>query len=144
MVLALLFASACSGGSKSCEEALYGICAEMKLPAGQTYLSGAEEGSDKYLSEDTINTLYGERAYGELFPLIEEYAIYISSFAEPYEAAVFKCRSRSDTDLIAEMCFARTDILKVILRDTEFAELVQEARVSVKGKLVFMIIGGEC
>ena len=132
---------ACSTGSgRSAEDILYEICNDMELPAGSTYLSAAEEGSEKYLSDHLIESLYGKKAKEENFSLIEDYAIYLSSFAAPYEVAIFKCFSSSDTDTVASMCLQRADVLAVVLRDTGFSYLSERVNVTVRGHFVVMLV----
>ena len=135
----LCFCVGCSDERRA-EDMLIDICSELELPAGETYLCGAEEGSEGYLPEDTMGFMYGKDAK-ERFSLLEDYAIYISSFAAPYEVAVLKCRSVSDTDTLAAMCLERADCLKVLLRDTEYAELARGARIYTEGRFVVMIMG---
>lgn len=123
----------------SAADILYRVCAEYELPSGETYIKSAEEGSAGYLDESMIQTLYGKDGI-DVFPLLEDYAIYISSFAEPYEVAVFICYSASDTDSIAELCLERMEVLKVILRDTEYFEIIEKGSVGIKGRCVIMKI----
>ena len=137
--LSILFGAVSCRQSERAEDMLYRICTELELPSGETYLKSAEEGSAGYLDQSMINTLYGKEG-ASVFLLIEDYAIYISSFAVPYEVAVFKCYSRSDSDSVAELCLERIETLKVILRDSEHFELVQRARVEIKGRYVVMKI----
>ena len=137
--LAILFGALSCRQSERAEDMLYRICTELELPSGETYLKSAEEGSTGYLDQSMINTLYGKEG-ASVFLLIEDYAIYLSSFAVPYEVAVFKCYSRSDSDSVAELCLERIETLKVILRDSEHFELVQRARVEIKGRYVVMKI----
>ena len=141
--LLLAFCVAACGCDESAEDILYRTCSTLELPSGTTYLSGAPEGSSSYFSTDTIVAMYGEAAPIEVFPLVEEYAIYLSQFAEPYEVAVFKCYSRSDADTVAKMCLERTEMLKVSLRDTTYSELAESAKVEIDGKLVIMVVAGE-
>ncbi|MBQ7383952.1 MAG: hypothetical protein IJV72_04085 [Clostridia bacterium] len=121
--LALIFSvcllNACSRHNRGAEDILYEICASLSLPAGQTYLAHTEEGGEHYLSSDTAQSLYGAESVENTFPLIEDYAIYISSFAEPCEIAVFSCYSRSDTDTVSAMCLARADEIAVLLKGSE-------------------------
>ena len=129
----------CSKAQKSAEDILYRICASVELPAGSTYLSQAEEGEENYLSPDTASALYGARALEEKLPLVEEYAIYLAASA-PCEIAVFKCRSRSDTDGVAEMCLERADALGALMKGTALDGLYGQARVTKHKKYVVMIL----
>ncbi|MBO5415262.1 MAG: DUF4358 domain-containing protein [Clostridia bacterium] len=138
LLLPLCLLPSCSASDKRAEDILYRICESLSLPAGQTYLSEAEEGSDSYLSENTAQSLYGESHTKRTFPLIEDYAIYISSFAEPCEVAVIKCYSRSDTDAVAEMCLERADEISVILKNTDYA--ARRAKILTRGNYVVMLL----
>lgn len=88
---------------------------EKKLPDGQAYLAGAFSGDKEYFSEEMISSMYGVKAKKEFFSLVEDYAVYISSFANAFEVAVFKCYSKSDVDSICEMCFLRGDTIKSVI-----------------------------
>lgn len=137
--LALIFGSTSCGARESADDVLYRICAEAELPSGVTYLRGAEEGSAGYLDASVIESLYGKDG-AEVFLLLEDYAIYLSSFAEPREVSVFVCYSASDAERVAELCLERIETLKVILRDTEHFELIQRADVKINGRQVVMKI----
>ena len=142
MCVFLAFSVSGCGKTEDARDILYRICADSELPSGVTYLSGAPEGSSSYLSHDTAEVMYGESAVDEVFPLVKDYAIYLSSFAEPYEVAVFECYSRSDTDEVARMCLERAEVLKVALRGTQYSSIAETAKVEIKGKLVMMVVAG--
>ena len=130
--------SSCSASERSAEEILFALCDEAgTLPAGEIYRMGAEEGSEGYLPPSLRDVLYGEEA-AELFCLMEDYALYLSSFAAPREIAVFRLRSASDAERVAAMCLRRADTLQVLLHSTAFWELTDSVRVICKGKTVIM------
>ncbi len=108
------------------------------LPQGEFYRSDAAEGEVGYCSERLLAKLYGEGAITHCFPLVEEYAIYLSSFAEPCEIAIFRCYARSDADRIAEMCLSRIEQMRILLAGTDFRKRADHATVSVDGRLVVM------
>lgn len=137
--LAVLTLPSCAPKANSAEDILRCICASVELPAGQTYLSLSEEGEKNYLSPDTAEALYGSDSLEEDFPLIEEYAIYIAASA-PCEIAVFRCRSRSDTDDVAEMCLERADMLGTLMKGTALDELYGQISVTRHKKYVLMIL----
>ncbi len=110
------------------------------LPAGKIYRSGVEIGEMGYFSPHLMATMYGEEAETRCFSLVEEYALYLSSFAEPCEIAVFRCYARSDADRIAQMCLARIEQLRILLTGTPYRDRVDAATVSVNGRLVVMQI----
>lgn len=138
-ILLLLFLLPSCKDTRSAEDVLFNITKDFdNLPDGSVYLSSAEEGSKKFLSVAMINSLYHNGAAEYEFSLVEEYAIYISSFAKPCEIAVYKCYSASDTDLIASMCHKRIEKLRVMLAGTSFAEIIDAADVEVKGRFVIV------
>ncbi len=139
LALAVLFCPSCGRKNASAEEILYKICASLELPAGKTYLLEATEGEENYLSPDTAQGLYGSSSVKEDFPLIEDYAIYLSS-SLPCEIAVFKCYSRSDTDSVSAMCLERADELAVLMKNTELNGISQSATVITDKKYVVMLL----
>ena len=136
----MIFLSSCGREGKNAAEVFDGFIFEIeKLPDGDILRSGSIEGSGEYLSESICATLYGERATKDIFPLVENFSIYLCSFAYPFEVAVFKCYSKSDTDLVSEMCFKRGDMVKVLLHSEGINDV--EIRVMTKGNFVAMYIG---
>ena len=130
----------CARAQTPCCDILNGIMySRDDLPEGKIYISGEEEASEHYLSPQLMRTMYGEDAE-ELFGLLEEYAIYISSFASPCEIAIFKCYSSSDAHRIDTMCRSRIDDLRVALHATEFEELCNSAITETYGRYVIMTI----
>lgn len=140
-VLLCVLSCSCSREEKSTAVLLGEEMARMEnLPQGEIYRSDAAEGEVGYLSERLAATLYGESAVTNCFPLLEEYAIYLSSFAEPCEIAIFRCYARSDADRIAEMCLTRIEQMRIMLAGTDFRIRVDGATVRVDGRLVTMQI----
>ena len=138
LVLITPLLSAC-GEAKSAEDILFDITKDLKdLPDGSVYFSSTEEDNKNSLLPDMISDLYHEGAAEYEFSLIEEYAIYVSDFAKPCEIAVYKCFSRSDTNLIASMCLRRIEKLSVMLKDTSFSEIPLRADVDVRGHFVIV------
>ena len=140
LLLCLVTALLVSCGGREAEalpllEALMESCGE--LPAGQIYCQAAEEGMSSYLSDSRKLTLYGEKAE-EVFPLVSDFAIYLSSLALPFEIAVFQCYSRTDAHLVAAMCMERGELLRVALRGTAFENREDWVCVTVKNRTVVM------
>ena len=108
------------------------------LPSGQIYRSDASEEEAAYFSSHLMRVMYGEEAEEWCFPLLEEYAIYLSSHQAPYEIAVFRCYARSDTDRIARMCLSRVELLRIHLARTPFRVHADAATVCVEGRTVIM------
>ena len=140
LILCLAFCS-CGRESVEADTVLKNIIEnEKKLPVGQIYRKGAEEGKNDYLSGDMICILYGAKADISYFPMIEDYTIYISSFAEPFEVAIFKCYSKSDVDSIIKLCFLRGDSIKSLINHVKGCEEVS-VKVTSKGRYVCMYVG---
>lgn len=105
-------------GEKTAAEvvaAILPLCGET--PTGVWYRSGAERGQEDYISATDFDLLYGEGSAEEYGPFVREYSIYLSSFAEPFEVAVFRCYEKSDADRVGGMLLRRSDRLKVFLRE---------------------------
>ena len=128
----------CARAEISAEEVLYSVCAELELPSGETYLSFADEGSRGYFSAEKMREIYGKEAE-KVFSLTSEYAVFFSSFAYPYEVAVLKCRSRSDTYAAAALLSRRADEVSIALRDTEFSDAADKGITVIKGRFVIFI-----
>ena len=137
--LCVLLLSSCLSEQKSCEDIALRLCDELKLPVGQMYCCGKEGTSLRELPSDTMSVMYGANAK-DVFELIEEYSIYLCAAGAPYEVAVFKCYSSSDSDSVAALCLGRADALSVLLRGTEYADIARNSAVCVKGKYTVMVI----
>ena len=136
-IFVLLF---CSCAAKN-EERTFDILCELIAYAGESeensvlYSSLADFGELGYMDEDVKKDLYGEKYIEEHFPLLEEYAICISG-RQTCEIGLFKCRSRSDTDSIAQMCLERADEIKVALRGSALEEKAKAIRIEIHGRFV--------
>ncbi len=139
-VLLCLSLVSCSAAKKDSGEILGALMEHCgTLPRGVIYEKSAPEGEGGYMSPTLAEALYGERA-AQYFSLLEEYSIYLSSFASPYEIAVFKCYSSTDARKIERMCRERADIVSVALRRTEFYELCGNIRIVREGdRVVFLM-----
>ena len=113
-----------------------------ELPEGTVFLSDAEEGSEEYLSPTLLRAMYGEEAEEE-FEAVEDSALYLSSFAAPYEIAVFRCYSATDARRIEALCLYRADEIRVALRETDFYSLIDSLRVLCRGKTVILMLTAE-
>jgi hypothetical protein len=139
ILLLCILTCGCSHEEKGTAVLLGEQMAQTKhLPMGEIYRSDAIEGEVGYFSERLAATTYGESAVTRCFPLIEEYAIYLSSFPEPCELAIFRCYEKSDTDRIAEMCLSRIEQMRIVLSGTSFRARADNATVRVEGRLVIM------
>ena len=132
----------CKGESRRAEEFLSALMADTQgLPAGEIYVKGAKEGESAFFSQSLCESMYGARA-AELLTLAEDFAIYMSSIAAPYEIAVFKCYSATDAEKLAALCANRAEELRVLLSKTEWRELCDSAKIKVDGRIVVMTVTG--
>ena len=149
-----LIMSFCSCGARDERSTLDLLCevlayADESTGAAQIFSSEASEGELGYVRRELLLTMYGEKRVGECFESvnggvagdfgkIEEYALFISS--RPIgEVAIFKCFSRSDTDLVARMCLERADAIKVALNFTELEKKSETIRVQIRGRYVLFV-----
>lgn len=140
LIILLVSFSACKKAEPSTEELLSSITNEMpSLSYGTIYLSTADEGTRHYMSSALFSVLYGD---GSEAPrsLIEEFAIYLSSFQLPCEVAVFKCYSPSDTERIEKMCLMRLSSLKKHFKATPHESVAEQATIIKKGSFVIMAL----
>ena len=110
------------------------------VPDGEIYFSKSDEGTRHYMSSALFSTIYENGTFIDGSDIIEEYTVYLSSFALPFEIAVFKCYSPSDTVKIEQMCIGRLDFLRKHFKNTEHENAIDKASVISDGKYVIMII----
>ena len=128
----------CAANTEGAENLLRTEMKGKQLPAGEVYLSGREAGEDGFFSPQMMRAMYGEKAEGFYFPLIEEYAIYLSSAPMPVEIAVFRCFAASDALSVGEMCLVRLEQIRIATRGTEFFALAERGYVEIRGKYVVL------
>lgn len=132
--------SSCARTERTCEVLLGELMGMAReLPAGQLYYARAEEGSAEYPSAALLEALYGEESIA-LFDALEDYALYLSSFAVPCEIAVIRAYSSDDANSIAAMGLQRIESLRLALRGTDFCESEDSAFVICHGKYVVIMI----
>ena len=137
MVLAVLLCAlcfvGCSSAARSAKEILdEELAASGALPAGETYYFAVGKNDTRPLSDGLFFDLFGHE--GEVcLPMIEEYAVYLSS-SEPCEIAVLRCYAGSDTDEVARMCLARSERMRAVLRHTAYYERAEKGEISVLGR----------
>ena len=135
--MAVVFFTSCGIQQLSAVQILSQLeMAADKQSVGEHYTSEAEAGG---LPSDVRGTLYGEGA-DEIFQMMEEYAIYLSSTAKPEEISVFRCYSATDAHRVALMCMERIELLRIALKGTEWENLVENAVVVCRGRVVVLCI----
>ena len=137
LLLSLLLLPSCSRNERSAEDVFSAISEKLPtLSFGKLYLSGRTAGDATFMSPALFESLFGVDAP----PLVEEYAIYLSSFALPCEVAVFKCFSPSDTSRIERACLSRLDLLRRNFKGTEQESAIDSAYLTKKGRFVVFIV----
>ena len=68
--------------------------------------------------------------------IVDSGALFLSTAAQPCEYMVFRCVSRSDTDLVVDLLLRRLDAMRRQFRGTEHQPIVESARIVVIGKYV--------
>lgn len=140
LIISLLSLSSCAKESLSAEELLSALKKELpSLSYGTLYLSDADEGTEHYMSSALFSVIYGDGSEPPLH-LIEEYAIYLSSFLVPCELAVFKCYSSSDAPKIEKMCLLRISFLKKHFKGSEYEAALDAAAIVRSGRFVIFAI----
>ena len=140
LLLCASLVSCSRGGDEDAETILRAIMKEQSdLPAGVIYTDGAQEGDEGYMSPALTRALWGEDAE-EGFAMLSDYAVYMSSFAAPYEIGVFIGYSSTDARRVEELCRARADIISVALRQTEFYSLCGNLRIVRRGRTVVFLM----
>ena len=134
LAIIITFLSSCSQKDISVNDILSKMVAcETNAPAGRVYFSSAKFGDEHFASESLLSALFGKE-----IEMAESFAFRISSFAMPYEYAIFKCSSE-DTNDIAKMCHRRIESVKrLALREGEDTNI--SSRVYVSGGYVIMLI----
>ncbi len=167
LLVALIIFVSCVVGCKSPAKAsAYDVLSAMiaaapsAIPAGDVYVLSNDVASGTLMPTNASdsppwraadNSLLsaafgrkGEEKNGEISELSQEIvdsgAMFFSTAAQPCELMVFRCISRSDTDLVAELMLRRLDILRRQYRDTEQQSIVENARIVVLGKYVILAV----
>ena len=142
--ISLLWGTCSCARERTAPEVLTVMCESVEsLPAGRVYRKDAEEGEAAYLPPSLCAALYGEATPPPEMELIEDYAIYLSSFTTPFELAVFRCYAGSDTDKVAKMCLHRLQHLSEFFREGDGADVVDAASVVVMGRYVVFVVSEE-
>ena len=134
--------TSCAGSERSAEDSVRSVLALWEeVPDGVLYRAGAERGDVGYLSEADFDLLYGAGAAAYELPLVRDYAIYLSSFALPFEVAVFRCYERSDADRLGALLLTRADALKVSLKQCGlYGRYGERICVAVSGEYAVLVM----
>ncbi|MBR2354270.1 MAG: hypothetical protein IKA76_07215 [Clostridia bacterium] len=133
----LLLLGSCGQNKQSPDEILEVLTQAVgELPRGVIYRSRAEEGEESYPPSAVLRAMYGESAEDLIRQC--DFAIYLSSFAKPYEIAVLTAPSADHARKIHALCLSRADDLRVALTETDFVSLADEIRIYRSGRTVIM------
>ncbi len=158
LFLTLALLTACMGGKSPpppAREVLTAMKTAMTesaqtLPDGLTYTRAADPSAPDYLTDTLFSALYGEAARGlfvpedmvdgESSPPISDAAIFLSVAPYPCELAVFRCSDLRAAATVAGLCRTRLDTVARGYRETEWAAVAPNGRVTVEGCYVFLVI----
>ena len=165
-VVFILFASCVAGCKSPAKASSYDVLSSMvsaapsAIPAGDIYVlsndvasgtlmpTNASDSPPWRVADDSLLlAAFGRDGSGvnggisELSQdIVDSGAMFFSTASQPCELMVFRCVSRSDTDLVAELLLHRLDTLRRQYRDTEQQAIVENARVVILGKYVVFAV----
>ena len=165
-VVFILFASCVVGCKSPAKASAYDVLSAMiaatpsAIPAGDVYVLSADVASGTLMpmnasdsppwrvaDDSLLLAAFGRDGSGETGEIselsqeiVDSGAMFFSTAAQPCEFMVFRCVSRSDTDLVAELMLHRLDTLRRQYRDTEQQAIVENARVVILGKYVVFAV----
>ena len=117
--------------------------AEISLPAGKIYWSGAEKGEDDYLSASLLNALLGSGMTATLRESWLDIALFLSLGESPSEFAVILCRDRDSAIDTAKLLNLRLSAVKATKKAPEYKEMTENAKVTVIGNYALLIISSD-
>ena len=141
LISAVLLCSSCSPKETlTAHEAITALCgASSALPSGRLYLRDYDVASSSHqLTDPLLSDLFGAGKLPPEMDLVQDAALYLA-YAEPFEYAVFCCKSRDDTSRVALLCQQRIDRLRhpyATVADMPLS--LQNAVVSVRGRWVVL------
>ena len=145
IVLSLILLSSCAKtDNPDCRVILSEmISAEIGLPSGKIYSSRAEDGDAEYLSDHLLNSLYGEGKKPVMAEGWLDIALFLPSLAHPCEFAVILCDSEDTATDTARMLCRRLDAIRTTKSEGEYAQLTENATVTVIGNYALLIISSD-
>ena len=114
--------------------------AEIGLPAGKYYSLAAPEGDAEYLSASLVSSLFGNGSYLAVAEDWLDCALYLSLGNHPCEFAVILCRSRDAAEDTARLLCSRLSAIRITKTDPQYAEILENASVSIRGNYAILII----
>lgn len=135
--------SSCFASSENppCYDVLAAITnEEISLPAGKYYSLSAHEGDEKYLSDALISSLFGNGSYPTVAEDWLDCALYLSLGNHPCEFAVILCRDRDAAEDTARLLCSRLSAIKITKTDPQYAQILENASVSIRGNYALLII----
>ena len=117
--------------------------AEIGLPAGRVYSTTAEAGSEEYLSDRLVYSLYGNGERPVMADGWLDLALFLPSSLHPCEIAIFLCDSQGTATDTARMLCRRLDAIRTAKGNGEYARLTENATVTVIGNYALLIISSD-
>lgn len=150
LLLALCILLASCSAKASPEEALKAIIdAEVGRTSGSVYSLSAEEGSDSYISDTALLSIYG---FDRSLEGLSGGAVYFSDFCHPVEFAVFVCSDTYALEDVAMYLKNRIDTLYKSavessafcgMSEGEYRAYLERAEVVISGHFVALIISSD-
>ena len=128
----------------TCREILSAVTeVEVGLPSGKFYSMTAEEGDDEFLSKSMISSIFG----GGSFPTIAEdwldCALFLSFGNHPCELAIILCQNHDAALDTSRLLSDRLSAIKITKNAPEYAEMIDSAKVVVKGNYALLLISSD-
>ena len=130
----LLTSCAEQNSPPTCRELLKSVTeAEIGLPAGNIYSMTAPEGDKEYLTHSLVSALLGGGSYPEIAKDWLDLALYLSLGDHPCEFIIILCRDHDAALDTARLMNDRVSVIKITKTAPEYAEMIDSAKVAVKG-----------
>ena len=146
LILLLLFPlpSCAERESPSCREILGEIMAsEIGLPAGKVYSMLAPDGHVEQLPDKLIARIFGEGTTPAVASGWLDLALFLSTSSHPCEFAVILCDSEDTATDTARLLCRRLDAIRTTKSEGEYAQLTENATVTVIGNYALLIISSD-
>ena len=150
LIIIALFLTCCGKNNRPKTDAI--LCAMLscakELKAGTVYTTASSPGAPDYLSEGLLEALYGHGDFPDVLGRAESISLRASSGLYAEEFAVFLCRSRRDTEEIADLCLGRIDTIRYFINanseklslDSDISAALDNAKVIISGHYVIMVV----
>ena len=128
----------------TCREMLSAMTdAEIGLPSGKYYSSAAPEGDSEYLSDSLVSALLGGGSYPTVAADWLDCSLFLSLGNHPCELAIILCQNHDAALDTARLLSTRLSSIKLTKTSPEYAEMLDTAKVAVKGNYALLIISSD-